>query len=132
MKKNFIKCVFYIIKISIDFLMEEGNLAVLVDAKTEYTKQLINILKMNIYFAINKLFSESKNECIEENIEYMVLNKFQEKLSNIPNWNQNIINTEYDNVTTTKVGDFISDYISNPNDSNLNFTNIHLGQSTII
>lgn len=42
------------------------------------------------------------------------------------------INTEYDNVTTTKVGDFIADYISNPKDSNLNFTNIHLGQSTII
>lgn len=42
------------------------------------------------------------------------------------------INTEYDNVTTSKVGDFITDYISNPTDSNLNFTNIHLGQSTII
>ena len=42
------------------------------------------------------------------------------------------LNTEFDNVTTTKVGDFIADYISNPNDSNLNFTNIHLGQSTII
>ncbi len=42
------------------------------------------------------------------------------------------INTKYDNVTTTKVGDFIEDYINNPDDSNLNFTNIHLGQSTII
>lgn len=36
------------------------------------------------------------------------------------------------NISTSKVGDFIADYISNPNDSNLNFTNIHLGQSTII
>jgi len=42
------------------------------------------------------------------------------------------INTKYDHVTTTKVGDFIEDVINNPNDSNLNFTNIHLGQSTII
>lgn len=42
------------------------------------------------------------------------------------------LNTKYDNVTTSKVGDFIEDYINNPNDSNLNFTNIHLGQSTII
>ena len=25
--------------------MEEGNLAILVDAKTEYTKQLVNILR---------------------------------------------------------------------------------------
>ena len=32
--------------------MEDGNLAVLVDAKTEYTKQLVNILKPNLYDGI--------------------------------------------------------------------------------
>jgi 3-isopropylmalate dehydrogenase len=33
---------------------------------------------------------------------------------------------------TSKVGDFIADYILNQEDSNLNFMNIHAGQSTII
>ncbi|QNM85271.1 3-isopropylmalate dehydrogenase [Polaribacter pectinis] len=33
---------------------------------------------------------------------------------------------------TSKVGDFISDYILNQEDSNINFMNIHAGQSTII
>ncbi len=33
---------------------------------------------------------------------------------------------------TSKVGDFIADYILNQEDSNLNFKNIHMGQSTII
>ncbi len=42
------------------------------------------------------------------------------------------INTKYDNITTTKVGDFIEDFISHPKETNLNFKNIHLGQSTII
>ncbi len=42
------------------------------------------------------------------------------------------LNTKYDTISTTKVGDFIEDYINNPDDTNLNFTNIHLGQSTII
>jgi 3-isopropylmalate dehydrogenase len=42
------------------------------------------------------------------------------------------INSKYDNVTTSKVGDFITDFIINPEDTNINFTNIHLGQSTII
>ncbi|MFC0603526.1 3-isopropylmalate dehydrogenase [Winogradskyella pulchriflava] len=42
------------------------------------------------------------------------------------------INTKYDNITTSKVGDFIEDFINNPKDTNMNFTNIHLGQSTII
>ena len=42
------------------------------------------------------------------------------------------LNTKTDMVTTSKVGDFIEDFINNPNDTNVNFTNIHLGQSTII
>ncbi len=42
------------------------------------------------------------------------------------------LNTKYDNISTTKVGDFIEDFIQNPDETNLNFTNIHLGQSTII
>ena len=42
------------------------------------------------------------------------------------------LNTKYDNISTTKVGNFIEDFINNPDETNLNFTNIHLGQSTII
>ncbi len=42
------------------------------------------------------------------------------------------LNKKFDNITTTKVGDFIEDVIANPDDSNFNFQNIHLGQSTII
>lgn len=42
------------------------------------------------------------------------------------------INTEYTNVTTDKVGDFIADFINHPDDTNMNFKNIHIGQSTII
>ncbi len=42
------------------------------------------------------------------------------------------LNTKFEHITTTKVGDFIEDVISNPDDSNFNFKNIHLGQSTII
>jgi 3-isopropylmalate dehydrogenase len=34
--------------------------------------------------------------------------------------------------STSKVGDFIADYILNQDDSNMNFRNIHMGQSTII
>ncbi|MFT7071267.1 3-isopropylmalate dehydrogenase [Patiriisocius sp. Uisw_017] len=42
------------------------------------------------------------------------------------------LNPENTTITTTNIGDFVDDFISNPNDSNINFTNIHLGQSTII
>ncbi|NIK92990.1 3-isopropylmalate dehydrogenase [Mangrovimonas sp. CR14] len=42
------------------------------------------------------------------------------------------LNPDSENITTSKVGDFIEDYINNPQDSNINFQNLHLGQSTII
>lgn len=42
------------------------------------------------------------------------------------------INDQYDYVSTTRVGEFIEDFIFNPKDTNINFKNIHLGQSTII
>lgn len=41
------------------------------------------------------------------------------------------INSE-NSFSTTKVGDFVVDYIHNQEDSNINFKNVHMGQSTII
>ena len=64
--------------------MEEGSLAVLVDAKTEYTQQFINIVKPCVYKSVHNLFIKSKES------KY-VLKKFQEELSQIPLWNQDII-----------------------------------------
>ncbi len=40
--------------------MEEGNFAVIVDAKSEYTKQLVNTLKGGIYQGIKKIFNECR------------------------------------------------------------------------
>lgn len=42
------------------------------------------------------------------------------------------LSVRHEQITTSKVGDFIADFICNPNDSNHNFKNIHIGQSTII
>ena len=42
--------------------MEEGNLPILVDAKTEYTKQLINILTPEIYKGIKDIYNNSRTK----------------------------------------------------------------------
>lgn len=42
------------------------------------------------------------------------------------------LDSENTHISTTVVGDFIEDFIQNPEDSNANFNNIHLGRSTII
>ncbi|PQB03634.1 3-isopropylmalate dehydrogenase [Aureitalea marina] len=42
------------------------------------------------------------------------------------------LNKNGNRISTRQVGDFIEDFITNPDETNLNYANIHLGQSTII
>lgn len=90
--------------------MEEGNLAILVDAKTEYTKQLVNILKNSLYLGIKEIYIESKEKCMEN--ENDTLSVFQVNLSEIPKWNQDIINTKTDSVVKDSGCDWIEDLIT--------------------
>ena len=71
--------------------MEENNFAVLVDAKSEYTNQLINILKQYLYTGIKDIYIDAKLHCEDNNDKYNTLQKFQSLLSNVPTWNQEII-----------------------------------------
>ena len=90
--------------------MEEGNLAILVDAKTEYTKQLVNILKNSLYLGIKQIYVDSKEKCMEN--ENDTLSVFQVNLSEIPKWNQDIINTKTDSVVKDSGCDWIEDLIT--------------------
>ena len=61
--------------------MDEGNLAVLVDAKTEYTKQLINVLKTSIYMCIYSIFIKSKFSTFKQ-IIWIVFNSLTKFVGN--------------------------------------------------
>ncbi len=73
--------------------MEDGNLAVLVDAKTEYTKQLVNILKSNIYFIFLEIYEDCKELCKTNKTPKKVFFEFQQKMRDIPSWNTEVINS---------------------------------------
>ena len=92
--------------------MEEGNLAILVDAKTEYTKQLVNILKTNIYTSFKSIFSEAKLKCKNENTPNNVLKEFQLMLTQVPKWNQDQINKEYNQIISSSGCDWIEELIT--------------------
>ena len=62
-------------------------LPILVDAKTEYTKQLINILTPEIYKGIKDIYNNSKQKSIDEE-QYKNTYDFQNDLSEIPKWSQ--------------------------------------------
>ena len=92
--------------------MEDGNLAVLVDAKTEYTKQLVNILKPNLYDGIKEIFIESRDYCIEKDDVNNTLPHFQSLLSKVPKWNQDIINTKSELIMSDSKCDWLDDLIT--------------------
>ena len=91
--------------------MEDGNLAILVDAKTEYTKQLVNIISPYIYAGIKSIYIEAKEECFERDEMENTLRTFQKRLSEIPKWNQEIIDEEYNTIITESKCDWLEDLI---------------------
>ena len=92
--------------------MEEGNFAVIVDAKSEYTKQLVNTLKGGIYQGIKKIFNECRDKCQERGELSDVLSDFQGKLEEIPKWNQEVILGECETLLTESKCDWIEDLIT--------------------
>ena len=92
--------------------MEEGNFAVIVDAKTEYTKQLINVLRGGMYQGIKKIFTECREKCEECGDLSSVLTEFQSKLEEVPKWNQVVILGECDTLLTESNCDWIEDLIT--------------------
>jgi hypothetical protein len=91
--------------------MEEGSITVLVDAKEEYTKQLISILKQCIYQGIKSIYLDAKDICNQDNTPEKVLMVFQDLLSRIPKWSQDIINKEYERIVNVSKCDYIEDLL---------------------
>ena len=92
--------------------MDQGNLAILVDAKFEYTKQLINILKNNIFQGIKKIYISAKEYSIEHDELDKVLKKFQFYLSEIPKWNQDVILKEVTEILEKSKCDWLEELIT--------------------
>ena len=91
--------------------MEEGNITVLVDAKEEYTKQLISILKLSLYQGIKSIFLDAKDICNQDNRPADVLMVFQDLLGRVPKWSQDIINNEFQRIINVSKCDYIDDLI---------------------
>ena len=88
--------------------MDEGNLAILVDAKTEYTKQLVNIISPNIFIGIKNIYTQCKQNFGGSDVLY----EFQLLLSEIPKWNQEVINKEYDTLIEVSDCDWLEDLLT--------------------
>ncbi len=92
--------------------MEEAKLAILTDAKQEYSLQLVNILKTPICTGLRFLYDESKKKCISENRFNEVLAEFQDYLSQVRLWSQDMIENEYHRIEEESGCDFIKELIT--------------------
>ncbi len=92
--------------------MEDAKLAILTDAKQEYSSQLINILKISIYNGIKHLYDEAKKKCMSENRSDEVLVDFQDFLSQIRLWSQEMVEQEYKRIEKESECDFIKELIT--------------------
>jgi hypothetical protein len=94
------------------------NIGVLVNAKEEYTKQLVSILKPCIYQGIKSIYLDAKDICMQDNTPEKILMQFQELLSRIPKWSQDIINKEYERILNVSKCDYIEDLLKVPEVAN--------------
>ena len=92
--------------------MADTNITVLVDAKNEYTTQLINLVKPSIYQGIMSIYEESKDICEQDNNPNNILITFQEQLTQIPKWSSELIQKQYQSLVDDSQCDWIEDLIT--------------------
>jgi hypothetical protein len=90
---------------------EDFSIPVLVDAKTEYTKQLIQILRPHLYEGIQSIYENGKIICNNNEDENLLLT-FQNLLSNIPKWSQEIIETECNRIIESSSCDWLEELVT--------------------
>jgi len=89
----------------------DENLSVLVDAKTEYTKQLTAILVPHIFDGIKSIYEETSQYCSINN-DNAILMRFQEKLSMIPKWNHDMLVEEYNRIMKDSGCDWLDELVT--------------------
>ena len=93
-----------------------NNISILAEAKKEYTNQLIQILQPRLYEGFKSMYDDTLDalgkEMEERNTQgSSVIKTYQKILKDIPNWNQIMINKEYERILQTSKCDYLEDLI---------------------
>jgi hypothetical protein len=93
-----------------------NNISILAEAKKEYTNQLTQILQPRLYEGFKSMYDDTLDalgkEMEERNTQgSSVIKTYQKILKDIPNWNQIMINKEYERILQTSKCDYLEDLI---------------------
>ena len=70
------------------------NISVLVDAKQEYSRQLVQLIRPHFLSGIMSIYEEAQSMCQEANEEDLCMLTFQELLSQVPKWSKVLVEQE--------------------------------------
>lgn len=90
--------------------MEDSNVAIFAQAKLEYTKQLVDVLYMNMYDGIRSIYDDSKRLYAQKTTSILYI--FRSLLENVPKWNAEIIEAETERIIRMSKCDWLDDLLT--------------------
>ena len=91
--------------------MEDFNSPVFAQAKIEYTKQLIDVLKLPMYEGLQSIYGNSK-EIYSDNTDIELSIIFRQQIEKVPKWNIDMIEHEVDRIIRVSNCDWLEDLIT--------------------
>jgi hypothetical protein len=92
--------------------MDDFNTNVLSEAKNEYSSRLINILSPLVIEGFRSILKEANDLCLRNNEDSKYLMTFQNFLTRVPRWNQEIINIETKRIIETSKCPYLEDLLT--------------------
>ena len=92
--------------------MDDYNTSVLSEAKNEYSANLVNILTPLIIQGLQSIFKEACNLCRSNDEDNKYLMTFQNFLTRVPKWNQEIINNETKRIVQQSKCSYLEDLLT--------------------
>ena len=90
--------------------MDDLNVPIFSQAKLEYTKQLVDVLYMNMYDGIRSIYDDAKILHLKQ--RKPLTNLFRNLLEQVPKWNTDIIESETERIEKTSKCDWLDDLLT--------------------
>lgn len=92
--------------------MDDYNITSLQESNNEWVSRLISILTPCIVNGCNSIYQEAYKLCTENEEEDKYLMTFQNFLSRVPKWNEDIVNAEVEKIKKDSGCDYLEDLIT--------------------
>ena len=92
--------------------MDDYNIDILSQAKSEYSANLVNIIIPLIIEGFKSIFKEAWQLCINNDEDSKYLMTFQNFLTRVPKWNQSIINDETKRILEKSKCSYLEDLLT--------------------